>query len=84
MPQDVGVQGIVLLEGENILYMISHQNYVKKVVKKGRIFEVVGVCKGKRILLNGNTLCEVKSYQIPKSRLEVLNHNPFKYFCLLI
>ena len=41
MPQDVGIEGIVLLEGKDVFYMITCQNCVKKVVKNGRVFEVM-------------------------------------------
>ena len=78
MPQDVGVQGIVLLEGRDVLYIITDQNAVNKIVKNGRVFEVVGLSKEKRVLLNGDALCKETSYQIPKRRHGGLNHNPFK------
>lgn len=78
MPQDVGIEGIVLLEGKDVFYMITCQNCVKKVVKNGRVFEVMGVSEGKRVFLNGNTLCDETSYEIPKRRSGGLNQNPFK------
>ena len=78
MPQDVGIEGIVLLEGKDMFYIITCQNCVKKVIKNGRIFEVMGVGEEKRVFLNGNTLCDETSYQIPRRRSGGLNQNPFK------
>lgn len=43
LPQDVGIEGIVLYEGENMFMMITTKNQVKRVPKRGHTFRVLGI-----------------------------------------
>ena len=43
IPFDVGMEGIVLLELENVFMLLLRDNRVRRVVKKGHVFAIVGV-----------------------------------------
>ena len=40
---DVGMEGIVLLELENVFVLLLRDNRVRRVVKKGHVFAIVGL-----------------------------------------
>ena len=43
IPFDVGMEGIVLLELENVFVLLLRDNRVRRVVKKGHVFAIVGL-----------------------------------------
>ena len=43
MPQDVGVEGIVLVEGENSFTIITPNNTIKRINKKGHAFQIQNI-----------------------------------------
>ena len=43
IPFDVGMEGIVLLELENVFVLLLRDNRVRRVVKKGHVFVIVGL-----------------------------------------
>ena len=48
IPFDVGMEGIVLLELGNVFVMLLRDNRVRRVVKKGHVFAIVGL-EGERL-----------------------------------
>ena len=49
MPQDIGAEGIVLLETRNQFVVVTKQNRLRKVNKRGHLFQLLGVEGRKRI-----------------------------------
>ena len=47
MPQDIGSEGIVLLETRNQFVLVTKQNRLRKVNKRGHLFQLLGV-EGRR------------------------------------
>ena len=43
IPEDMGVEGIVLLESKNQFVLVTPQNNVRKVNKIKHVFQVIGV-----------------------------------------
>ena len=43
IPFDIGMEGIVLLELENVLVLLLRYNRVRRVVKKGHVFAIAGL-----------------------------------------
>lgn len=39
----MGIEGIVLYEGENSFILITKNNCVKQVYKKGHLFSILGI-----------------------------------------
>ena len=48
MPQDIGAEGIVLLETRNQFVLVTKQNRLRKVNKRGHLFQLLGVEGRKR------------------------------------
>ena len=48
MPQDIGAEGIVLLETRNQFVVVTKQNRLRKVNKRGHLFQLLGVEGRKR------------------------------------
>lgn len=43
MPQDIGIEGIVVLETRNQFVLVTKKDRLKKVNKKGHLFQLLGV-----------------------------------------
>ena len=43
MPQDVGIEGIVLLETRNQFVLVTKKDRLRRVNKKGHLFQLLGV-----------------------------------------
>ena len=76
MPQDVGLQGIVLHEGGNSYHVLTKSNSVKRINKRGHVFELMGL-GNERVLINGDVSAS-SCYQFVKKKTGLLNQNPFK------
>lgn len=45
MPQDVGLEGIVLYEGENSFIIITKEDRIKRINKRGHVFSILGISR---------------------------------------
>ena len=43
LPEDIGLEGIVLLETKNQFTIITKKNCIRKVNKKDHVFQILGI-----------------------------------------
>ena len=74
LPEDIGLEGIVLLESKNQFTVITKRNCIRKINKKDHVFQVLGVSSrflwSKLIIepvsLLGSFLCSQSDYEFRK------------------
>ena len=66
IPSDVYVEGMVILETENLFVLLLREGRMRKMTKKGHVFEIVGL-NGRKVLLYGDWLKYTNPYVCGKA-----------------
>ena len=74
IPSDVCVEGMVVLETEGLFVLLLREGRMRRVLKKGHVFEMVGL-SGRRVVLHGDWL----KYTNPYVRGKAESRFPKKY-----
>ena len=91
LPEDMGVEGIVLLESKNQFVLVTTKNRVRKVTKSNHVFQVIGVesmsillsNKVEPIVLYGSFLCGSSDFEFGRQpHKQLFSLNKIYYSCL--
>ena len=91
LPEDMGVEGIVLLESKNQFVLVTTKNKVRKVTKANHVFQVIGVesmfillsNKIEPFVLYGSYLCGNSDFEFRRQpHKQLFSLNTTYYSCL--